>query len=182
MTFLKFQEKPKGSKVYYVYEYRSYREKREKNSSDYGKVRHALVAYHGRVDRALEKLIPQINDFSSATREKLVHYTKLSRRPGNKDLEGSLLGRKFTLLELQFLTLFVPPRKIMVDKIEKSIKVSAKDLSEIISKIEDIPSIEVMSYLNQIEKSNKYKIIIKDGIPFCKFSDQLYFSNFILSK
>ena len=179
MTFLKFQEKPKGSQVYYVYEYRSFREKTDKDKSNYGKVRHALVAYHGRADKALKKLIIRAPDFSQETWRKMIHYAKESRKPGTAESNNVVLSQKFTIPELKFLMLFAPKEKILYDKLNKTISIFLSDFAKVINTIEDIPIQEVIEIIENLEKDENFELIESENKKYCLFKDMDYFSAII---
>ena len=174
MTFLKFQQKPKDSGVYYVYDYRSFRYKDKNDKSDktnsYGKVHHQLVNYHGRADKALRKLIQRAPDFSPETWTKLVHYAKESRKPKhtNED-EEHLLGQKFTSAELRFLVLFAKKEDILLNKDQGTIKISLDDLAHIIEEIESITFSEALKSVEQVSEDNIYKLANEQGKKNCIF-------------
>jgi hypothetical protein len=179
MTFLKFQEKPKSSGVYYVYEYRSFREKTDKDKSNYGKVRHALVAYHGRADKALKKLLVRAPEFSQETWKKMVHYARESRKPGSTESTNLILSQIFTVAELKFLMLFAPKDKMQYSKEESTLSISLMDLAKVINAIEEMPVQEVISIIEKIEQEDDFKTIELDKKKFCVFYDTEYFSALI---
>ncbi len=179
MTFLKFQEKPKGSQVYYVYEYRSFREKTDKDKSNYGKVRHALVAYHGRADKALKKLIIRAPDFSQETWRKMVHFAKESRKPGTAESNSIVLSPKFTVPELKFLMLFAPKEKILYDKDNKTISILLSDFAKVINTIEDMQAQEVIEIIEKLDKDDNFEIMEIENKKYCLFKDMDYFSSII---
>jgi hypothetical protein len=175
MTFLKFQEKPKGSGVYYVYEYRSYREKTKKDKSNYGKVRHALVAYHGRVDKALDKLVNRAPDFSESTWKKLVFYAKASRKPKSDEQDYMLFTKPYTIPELKFLLLFVPEHKLIVRNNSDCIQVLLKDFAKVISTIDGTDADQIKKEIRKIESNKEYKLLEDtNGETLCEFTDSKY--------
>ena len=174
MTFLKFQQKPKDSGVYYVYEYRSFRYKDKNDKSDttssYGKVHHQLVNYHGRADKALRKLIQRAPDFSPETWTKLVHYAKESRRPRHANDEATyFLGQKFTSADLRFLVLFAKKEDMIINKDEGSVKIPLDILAHIIEEIESIAFSEAVKYIELVAEDNVFKVVIDQGKKTCVF-------------
>lgn len=184
VTFLKFQEKPKASGVYYVYEYRSFREKSEKadkGSSNYGKVRHALVAYHGRADKALKKLLERAPEFSQETWKKMVRYAKESRKPGSPEIDTVVLSQKFTVPELKFLMLFAPKEKLLYDQDLGTVTIGLDDLAQVINSIEEIPIPDVKKIIQSMENVDDFKVLAKEQRKICIFSDTEYFAGILAS-
>ena len=173
MTFLKFQEKPRGSNVFYVYEYRSFRDRDQNRGTNqkfigdphnYGKVRHSLVAYHGRADKALKKLADRALEFSPRTWKKILHYAKISRKPDQHPGEKTL-----TTGELRFLAVLSDKNIAEIDSGSGEVRITFSNMAELIHFVENIDLQEATTILQDVVEDEIMYFKLANEIKYCVF-------------